>query len=287
MKIAVVSGKGGVGKSMIASSFAILFSKRGKKIVACDCDVDAPNMAIWLGIRKSKLIRKVKTSKKSFIKNQKEAKKCNLDPKICKFGAISLENGKYKINRFLCEGCGLCNALCPKGFGLKDVENAEIRIVNTKFGFPLIFAQLYPGETGSGKIVDETVKEAEKFDHEIMIIDSSAGVGCPVNASLKVANYAIIVVEPSLSSYADMKRVLRVIKYFGIEFFVLINKFNLNEKVSKKIENEFKDRIIGKISYSEKLIDCLSKFKTAFCDEKIKKEIEKSFENFLKKLNLK
>ena len=143
MKIAVASGKGGVGKSMLASSLAILFAK-DRQVVAVDCDVDAPNLHLWLGENEGwDQTEKISTNEKAII----DHKKCNLCGKcvdICAFGALSTNDqpfdsasldyardrqGRLTVNNFFCEGCGACEAICPqKAIRLVPIENAEIRI---------------------------------------------------------------------------------------------------------------------------------------------------------------
>ena len=258
IKLVVASGKGGVGKSMLASSLAMLFAQK-KKIVAVDCDVDAPNLHLWLGENeKWDEVKKISVSEKPII-NLKKCTGCGQCEQICAFGAIKLVDGKPKINRFFCEGCGACEAICPNGaIKMVPIKNAEIRIKKNVFGFPLISAQLYPGESGSGKIVDYIKQKAEKFEHELMIIDSPAGVGCPVIAAARDSNLAILVTEPTPSGLADLKRVLTVVNYFKIYYGVVINKWDVNRQMSKKIEEEFAGRLLGKISYDQKIFTAIA-----------------------------
>ena len=192
-KIAISSGKGGVGKSMLTSALATLFS-REKKVVAVDCDVDAPNLAIWLNEEKEwESIEKVSTSSKAVI-NHDKCVGCGLCAQKCRFNAIKMVNGKPVVNNLLCEGCGACEVLCPKkAIHLEPVKNGEIRMKEIEPGFNLVSGQLYPGETGSGKIVSEIKKEAEKIDHELMVIDSSPGTGCPVIVALRYVDFVVLV----------------------------------------------------------------------------------------------
>ncbi|RLC38519.1 MAG: hypothetical protein DRH33_04375, partial [Candidatus Nealsonbacteria bacterium] len=228
MKIVIISGKGGVGKSMLTSTLAMLFAER-QKIVAVDCDADAPNLAIWLNeIGGWNKIIPVIASARPEIDYQK-CNGCGLCAKNCRFSAIKMIKGKPKVNPFLCEGCGTCEVICPKGaIKLKPVQNGEIKIKKTKYGFPLVSGQLYPGETGSGKVVTEIKKEAEKFEHSLMIIDSSPGTGCPVIASLQDSNFAVLITEPTLSGFSDLKRVLKVVNHFNIPWSLVINKWDIN-----------------------------------------------------------
>lgn len=258
MKIAVASGKGGVGKSMFASSLAMLFAKN-KKVVAVDCDVDAPNLHLWLGKDEEwSGVKKISVSEKPIV-DQNKCNLCGRCVKICAFNALSINNQQLTINNFFCEGCGACEVVCPaKAIIMKPIENAEIRIKKNVHGFPLISAQLYPGETGSGKIVDQIREKAEQFEYEIMILDSPAGTGCPVIAALNGTDFAILITEPTPSGFSDLKRVLTVVNHFKIPYGVVINKWDINQKVSAEIEEWSGERLLGKISYDKKIFQAIA-----------------------------
>lgn len=284
-KIAISSGKGGVGKSMLTSALATLFS-REKKVVAVDCDVDAPNLAIWLNEEKEwESIEKVSTSSKAVIDYDK-CNGCGLCAQKCRFDAIKMINGKPVVNNLLCEGCGACEVLCPrKAIHLEPVKNGEIRMKKIEPGFNLVSGQLYPGETGSGKIVSEIKKEAEKIDHELMVIDSSPGTGCPVIAALRDVDFVVLVTEPTLSGFSDLKRVLEVINHFQIPFAVVVNKWEVNEKMSNDIKEWAGERFIGKISYDQKIFNAVANLVPILeTDLKAKEELENIFNNLKNKL---
>jgi len=287
MKIVIISGKGGVGKSMLTSTLAMLFAER-QKIVAVDCDADAPNLAIWLNeIGKWNKIIPVITSARPEIDYQK-CNGCGLCAKNCRFSAIKMIKDKPKVNPFLCEGCGTCEVICPKGaIKLKPVQNGEIKIKKTKYGFPLVSGQLYPGETGSGKVVTEIKKEAEKFEHSLMIIDSSPGTGCPVIASLQDSNFAVLITEPTLSGFSDLKRVLKVVNHFNIPWSLVINKWDINPQMSSRIEKWASTKFLGKISYDKKIFQAVSNLKPILSSNlKAKAEIQDIFRRLINILNL-
>ena len=258
MRIVIASGKGGVGKSMLASSLAILFAK-SKKIVAVDGDVDAPNLHLWLGQGENwDQTEKVSTSERPVI-SPKKCQNCKHCVDVCPFGALSFSRQSLIVNPFLCEGCGACEEICPRGaIKMVPVENAEIRIKRNVYGFPLVSAQLYPGETGSGKVVEEIKKRAEGFPYQMMILDAPAGTSCPVIAALKDANRAVLITEPTPSGLADLKRILSVVNYFKISYGVVVNKWNINKQISEKIEKDFAGKILGKISYDQKIFTAIA-----------------------------
>jgi len=318
IKLAIASGKGGVGKSMVASSLAMLFAKN-KKIVAVDCDVDAPNLHLWLGQGEDwNDVKRISVSERPII----DKNKCDLCGKcveICAFDALKIftpgaltpgveesrvilgrntpgvvlgTSGVSKksvaLNNFFCEGCGACEAVCPqKAITMKSIKNAEIRIKKDIHGFPLISAQLFPGETGSGKIVDKIKEKAEGFGHQLMVLDSPAGTGCPVIAALNGVDFVVLVTEPTPSGLSDLKRVLTVVNHFKISYGVVINKWDINKSLSGKIEKEFSGRMLGKISYDKRVFQAVASLKPILeTNLPVKKEIENIYGN-LKKIILK
>ena len=279
-KLAIVSGKGGVGKSMLTSCLAMLFAKN-KKVVAVDCDVDTPNLAIWLGgVKKWDKTLPVIASAKPEI-DLKKCRGCGFCAKNCKFLAIKMIEGKPKLNPFLCEGCGVCEIVCPqKAIKLKPFQNGEIKIKKTKYGFVLISGQLFPGETGSGKIITEIRKEADEFDCEIQILDSAPGIGCPVVASLRGVDFAILVTEPTLSAFSDLKRVLKVVNHFNLPWGLVINKWDINSQLSDKIEKWSGPKLLGKISFDKKIFKAITNLKPILeTNLRVKKEIKEIFKN--------
>ncbi len=285
-QLVVTSGKGGVGKSMLCSALAMLFSKR-KKVVAVDCDVDAPNLAIWLNeTRNWQKIKKISTSAKAKI-DYKKCNGCGLCAEHCRFNAIKMEKGKPVINPFLCEGCAACEVLCPqKAISLKPVKNGEIKVKRTKYGFFLVSGQLLPGETGSGKVVTEIKKEGERFKYDIMIIDSAPGTGCPVIASLQGAAFVVLITEPTPSGFSDLNRVLEVVNHFNMPYNIVINKWDINPDLSKRIEKWAGPRFLGKISYDKNIFKAISNLTPILeTNLKAKKEIEEIYGKLLKKLN--
>ncbi len=285
--ITILSGKGGVGKSSITASLALRLSKK-RQIVVADCDVDASNLAIILGIQKFDEEKEISTSLKAFT--NAKAKNCESIIDMCAFSAISWnkQNQIPEINKFLCEGCGACKLLCPAGIELKKVKNAKIFESNTKYEFPIVAGQLKMGESGSGKIVDEVKNQAYKKNKEILLIDSAAGIGCPVIASVQNSDFVVAVTEPNPSAFSDLKRALMIVNHFQIPYGILINKFNLNEEFSKKIEDFAKKQntnILGKLPYDKKFIESLVHLKPLVeYDKDYKKPFDKILNKILKQV---
>ena len=246
-QIAIISGKGGTGKTTIAAALAGLAMSK----VIVDCDVDAADLYLIL---KPKISEKheFKASKVALIDKEKctECRKCL---EVCRFTAISKN---FEIDPTSCEGCGICYRVCPAGAIIfKEKISGQYFISETRFG-AMVHARLGIAEENSGKLVSLVRKEARrvaqenKLDH--ILIDGPPGIGCPVIASLTGVNLALVVTEPTLSGIHDLERVLDLTQHFKIKTLVCINKFDVNLDNVRKIEKTCsKDsiKIVGRIPY--------------------------------------
>ena len=277
MKIVVASGKGGTGKSMFASSLALLFSEE-TDVVACDCDVDAPNLGLWLGVTTYDRVENISTSERARI-NPEKCIACGKCFETCVFGAIEKRNTGFRINPLLCEGCGACQLVCPtEAIDINPVMNGALMIKNTPWGFPLVSGQLPPGETGSGKIVQELRKKADTFSHKVMVLDAAAGIGCPVIASVTGCDYAVLVTEPTPSGFSDLGRILEIVNHFEIPYGVVLNKWDINIGMSQKVEEWSGDRFLGKLSYDREVVNSIVNLKPVIVsNSKVKNEIRDIF----------
>jgi len=289
-KIAVLSGKGGTGKSSIAASLAVLLSER-HSVICADCDVDASNLGLVLGLREGDYSKwkPVSTNEKAVL-NPEKCNSCGKCREACYFNAIgwSPEN-KPVFDAFLCEGCGACKIACPeKAIKLKKINNARIGVGKTKYGFRIVTGQLEMGESGSGKVVAEVKKTAEKKGKraEIMVVDSAAGIGCPVIASVAGSDYVVAVTEPTPSALSDLKRALMIVAHFGIPYGIVINKHDLNPEFTLRI-GEFAEahgaEVLSKIPYDRGFVEALVNLTPVV---EFKPETRPYFEKIINKLIL-
>ncbi len=260
IEIAVASGKGGVGKSTVSASIAIYLSSKKKNIIAIDADADAANFHLILGEDKWDWEKSYSDSMVARIIEEK-CIKCGNCLENCSYSAIYIDNdGNYKINPILCEGCLTCTLVCPiRGAIVREkVESGKIYRVNTKYGFPLISASLNPGRPNSGKLVTEEKELAKEIarDDSIIIIDSAAGIGCQVVSSLAGANMVILVAEPTPASFNAIKRVYVLTKHFMQPVALVINKYDMNIQMTNVFEKFVKENniyLLGKIPYDESI----------------------------------
>ena len=211
--IVIFSGKGGVGKTNFVAALSLVASRKNKIIVS-DCDVDTPNLYLMLGLKKVMHKKSIWGREKPYF-----AKKCGEKfkekVKVCPFDAIywDKKSKELKINKFLCEGCGLCMHFFPKGYIRLKREKIGKKVVGlTNFGFKIVYGDLEIGERESGLIVSEIRETArdigERDSSEFLIVDSASGIGCPVIASIKNADLLVIIFEPTLMSFEYGKRAI-------------------------------------------------------------------------------
>ena len=161
----------------------------------------------------------------------------------------------------------------------KPVMNGEIRIKRTMWGFPLVSGHLKPGETGSGRIVQELRKKADEIDHDVMILDAAAGIGCPVIASVTNCDYAVLVTEPTPSAFSDLERILEIVDHFKVPYGIVVNKWDVNPSVSEKIISWSGDRFLGRISYDREVVNSIVALRPVLASKsKVKSEIISVYE---------
>jgi MinD superfamily P-loop ATPase len=162
----------------------------------------------------------------------------------------------YYINGISCEGCKVCEIVCPcNAIRLEEKVSGDWYVADSK-KHPFIYAHLRPGEENSGKLVSLVRGKARDYAKEnnidTIIIDGPPGIGCPVIASVGGVNLALIVTEPTQSGMHDLKRIFELTEHFKIPTCICINKFDLNTDITKDIEKfcEAKNvNVVGRVPY--------------------------------------
>ncbi len=242
-ELVVISGKGGTGKTSIVASFAALAAGRA---VLADCDVDAADLHLVLAPR---IVRR-----ESFTGGQRarirpgHCTACGKCEELCRFDAIYSDgpgNGRvertFRVDPIACEGCGVCAWFCAEGaIEFSPAVNGEWFVSDTRCG-PLVHARLGIAQANSGKLVSTVRTEAralaEQRGLEMVLIDGSPGIGCPVIASITGASLVLIVTEPTVSGLHDLQRVAELTRHFAVPALVCVNKWDINPDQALQIES--------------------------------------------------
>jgi MinD superfamily P-loop ATPase len=244
-QIAIVSGKGGTGKTSITAAVIHLLSAHAT-VIAADCDVDASDLHLILNPRK--IIDTVFASGLKASINETNCIGCGRYLPVCRFNAIKSCKPIYGIDEYLCEGCAACEFVCQvKAIHLSEPECGAWYISETRFG-SMVHARLHPGAENSGKLVTMVRHQAQRLAEDknaaAIVIDGPPGIGCPVIATLTGIDTAIAVVEPTVSGIHDFQRLKQLADHFRVPLKVGINKFDINLDQTGVIEAYCRDHDI-------------------------------------------
>lgn len=255
-EVVILSGKGGTGKTTIVGALAALW----QNVILVDCDVDAANLHLITRpvIRDRHIFR---ASRRAVI-NAEDCTACGLCLDYCRFEAIKtngdwpLSPSGFRIDPLGCEGCGLCARICPdQAIEMQMFDTGEWYLSETPFG-PLVHGRLAPAQGNSGMLVtllrNQAAEIATGGEFSLTLVDGPPGISCPTIASLTGSSYALLVTEPSLSAFHDLRRLIELITHFRVPAGVLINKYDINEQITTEIEDYARSHglaVLGRLAY--------------------------------------
>ncbi len=256
MIISVASGKGGTGKTTIATSLALSL----KNVQLLDCDVEEPNAQIFLK-------PDIKNKIKAFIPvPQVNSNKCTLCGKcreVCEYNAIAVlpksprGDGKVLIFQELCHGCGACAMLCPEQ-AIKEIDReiGEIE-TGTKDDLEFVHGRLNIGEAMSPPLIRQVKKHISPS--RTVIIDAPPGTSCPVITAVKGSDYCILVTEPTPFGLNDLVLAVGALRKLNIPFGVIINRSDLgNDKTERYCVSENID-VLMRVPFKKEIALAYSK----------------------------
>jgi MinD superfamily P-loop ATPase len=249
-QLVIISGKGGTGKTSLVASFASL----AERAVLADCDVDAADLHL---VVQSSLVNRhdFRGGKRALIDGDR-CSNCGVCEDLCRFNAISSDSSTISVDPIACEGCGVCAWFCSEGaIDLVNTVDGEWYLSETRLG-PMVHARLKAAGENSGKLVSllraEARNVAKNRDIDLVLIDGSPGIGCPVIASITGADLVLVVTEPTLSGLHDLERVIRLTSHFGIPTKAVVNRFDINEKIAMQAEKQAQKlgaELVGRIRF--------------------------------------
>ena len=240
-ELVVASGKGGTGKTSLTGALADLVDPA----VLVDCDVDAADL--HLIIPHEVLEEQDFSSSHRAVIDMEACTACSICLESCRFNAIKMIADpearwrvRYTVDPSACEGCGLCVHLCPEEtIRFEEVVSGRWFRSKSKTG-PFFHARLGIAQSNSGRLVSllrqKSRETAKELGIDTILTDGPPGIGCPAIATLTDASYLLIVTEPSLSAIHDMERLADLADHFAIPTGICINKFDICEEISLKVE---------------------------------------------------
>jgi MinD superfamily P-loop ATPase len=222
MFIAIASGKGGTGKTTVATSMAIALSDSGFKVNFLDCDVEAPNAHIFL--QPDLNLKKAVTLPVPQV-NANLCSACGRCAEVCQYNAIVVLGRKTLVFPQLCHGCGSCTLECPEG-AITEVprELGVLEAGSTPAGVEFAHGILNVGEPMAVPVISQ-LKDWQDFSKDdIVILDSPPGASCPVVASIREADFVLLVTEPTPFGLHDLKLAVQLTRELESPVGVIINR---------------------------------------------------------------
>jgi MinD superfamily P-loop ATPase len=223
MIISVASGKGGTGKTLVATSLALSLKDR-ERVQLLDCDVEEPNDHIFL---KPVITRSETVSIMVPMVNEDECTYCSKCAEVCAYHAIAVLPRNVLVFPHLCHGCGACSYLCPEK--AISEEPREIGVVETGHSNGIAFVQ---GRLNIGEPMPTPVirKVKEKANHDgIVITDVSPGTSCPVVESIRDSDFCLLVTEPTPFGLSDLILAVETVKALNVPCGVIINRAGVGD----------------------------------------------------------
>lgn len=258
MELAVISGKGGTGKSSISAALATLH----ENIVLADCDVDAANLYLLFDPQHDK--EEVFISGRKAVIDYDRCSDCGLCVEYCRFDAICKENFRVVIDEVSCDGCELCMRVCPEEAIYMVPENGSRLYAGSFRKGQMVYGRLAPGADNSGKLVDMVRKRAKAIAGEKkianIVLDGPPGIGCPVLSTITGVDHVVIVTESTLSGLHDLKRTIEAMRNYDIPTSVIINKYDLNEAMANQIKAycSFESlMVVAMLPFDRRMVDAM------------------------------
>ena len=229
MKIAIASGKGGTGKTLIATNLAVLCAEREGRSCYVDCDVEEPNGHIFLKptIEKVEPIGRLVPEVDMDLCNF-----CGLCGKICQYKAIVSLGTEALVFPELCHSCGGCVLVCPTGaIREREMVVGELR-EGVSGGVHFIEGRLKISEAQSPPVIREVKKRIP--GELIAFVDSPPGTSCPVIESVKNADFVLLVTEPTPFGLNDLKLAVEMVRKLNLPMGVVVNRSDLGYDEAKK-----------------------------------------------------
>jgi MinD superfamily P-loop ATPase len=260
IKIAIASGKGGTGKTFIATNIFHTLIKNQFDAVLVDCDAEAPDAAAFFETRK---INTIEVTQLVPVINANVCTFCGKCHEYCNYNAIFILPPMkiIQVIEDLCHGCGACSVACRDGAVTeKPVSLGKVNLYSDKGLSLIIEARMNIGVMSPVSVIKAALKQIDN-QAEVAILDSPPGTSCPFIQTVSAADYVVLVTEPTPFGLSDLKQSVETLRKINKPFGVIINRAGLgnnnvqqylwDEGISLLLEIPFKKEIAGIYSRGE------------------------------------
>ncbi len=273
MKIAVLSGKGGTGKTFISVNLAAAV----KDAVYIDCDVEEPDGHIFF---KPENVEKYPVNVYLPDFNNDKCTGCRKCVDFCRFNALVYVKGSVRVLPEICHHCGGCVIVCPSKAVSEREHNVGTVECGTHNNISVITGTMNLGEESGVPIIKAAIEKGDK-ENKFTIIDCPPGSNCTAMESINNADYCIIVAEPTSFGFHNFCMIYELVTVMGKQFSIIINKSDESYPPLMEFINKNNLNLLTEIKYNPVLAECISKGNIAV-EENI--DILAVFEELIKKI---
>ncbi|MFZ5941382.1 MAG: P-loop NTPase [Bacteroidota bacterium] len=255
MKIAIASGKGGTGKTLVSTALFHSLMTNGRKVILADCDAEEPNACVFFETREEE---KREVTQKVPVIATENCTFCGRCHEVCNYNAIFYlpPAGIIQVIEDLCHGCGACSWACKEGaISEKEVVLGKVSSFSTNNGYTLLEGRMKTGVFSPVATIKETVRKAALQDLEIILLDAPPGTSCPFIQTVAQAGYVILVAEPTPFGLSDLRQSVNTLKTMNIPFGVIINKAGLGDDRIKDYLKTEDIELLMEIPFSRKIAE--------------------------------
>lgn len=235
MKISIASGKGGTGKTLVATSIAVsLASLEGTQVTIADCDVEEPNSYLFFPDRI--LLEKKECHVPVPVIDEEKCTHCGKCSEVCAYHALAVLPQTVLLFPELCHGCGACTIICPEK-AVSDGSRSVGEIFRARSnGLDIIWGELGLGEARTTPLIKAVKNEA---GGKMVIVDCPPGTSCSLVESVRGTDFCLLVTEPTPFGLYDLDIAIKVLEKMNIPRGVLVNKSGMgDQKVYEYLEKK-------------------------------------------------
>ncbi|MDD2563082.1 MAG: ATP-binding protein [Salinivirgaceae bacterium] len=257
MKIAIGSGKGGTGKTLLSTNLFYAIHKQNQKITLVDCDSEEPNDMLFF---KGEMVKTKTVTQKNPVIDSEKCVFCDKCNEWCNYNAIFYVKEKkvIRVLEDLCHGCGACSVACE--FGAITEKDVELGVVNT-FKVPvdstIIETRLKVGVYTPVPVLKAGI--SEKIDTDHVIFDSPPGTSCPFIQTVERADYVILITEPTPFGLSDLRQSVETLKTMNKKYGVVVNRADLGDNALYDYLKSENIPLLMEIPFSKKIAEVYSR----------------------------
>ncbi|MDQ1261041.1 MAG: hypothetical protein QG575_222 [Euryarchaeota archaeon] len=254
MKISIASGKGGTGKTLVATNIAVSLASSGiDRVTIADCDVEEPNAYLFFPQRT--LLEREECSVPVPVIDEAKCTHCGKCSEVCAYHALAVLPETVLLFPQLCHGCAACTIICPEKAVSESFRSVGEIFLARSDGLEIIWGELALGEARTTPLI-KAVKE--RAGGEIVIVDCPPGTSCSLVESVRGTDFCLLVTEPTPFGLYDLDIALRVLEKMNIPHAVLVNKSGMGDRKVYEYLEKRKIPLLMEIPLDRKIAEIYS-----------------------------